>query len=44
MSVTGREKPAAKAPEKSLVRTAVAKPIGDVRADSEASHWKGTSV
>jgi RND family efflux transporter MFP subunit len=36
--LTGCGKPAAKAPEKSLVRTAVVEPMNNVRSDGEASY------
>jgi RND family efflux transporter MFP subunit len=38
LAFTGCEKPAAKSPEKSLVRTAVVEPMSNVRSDGEASY------
>ncbi len=38
LAFTGCEKPEAKAPEKSLVRTAVVEPAGNGRSDSEAAY------
>ena len=38
LAFTGCGKPAAKAPEKSLVRAAVVEPMGNVRSDGEASY------
>ena len=37
-ALTGCGKPLAKAPEKSLVRTAVVEPMNNVRSDGEASY------
>lgn len=38
LALAGCEKPAAKSPEKSLVRTAVVQPMDDIRTDGEASY------
>jgi RND family efflux transporter MFP subunit len=38
LAFTGCEKPAPKAPEKSLVRTAVVEPMSNVRSDGEAAY------
>jgi multidrug efflux system membrane fusion protein len=38
LAFTGCGKPAAKAPEKSLVRTAIVEPMGNARSDGEASY------
>jgi RND family efflux transporter MFP subunit len=38
LAVAGCEKPAARPPEKSLVRTAIVEPMGNVRSDGEASY------
>jgi hypothetical protein len=38
LAFSGCEKPAVKAPEKSLVRTAIVEPMSKVRSDGDASY------
>ena len=44
LALAGCGKPAAKPPEKSLVRTAVVEPMGNVRSDGEASYLASGEV